>query len=303
MLTRYVQRNLTWIDLVAPTPGEVRALMREFDIDPLIAEELLMPSFKPKVERRGECVYVILHFPMLAGSGSRPEQEVDFIIGKHFLITARYGAVDPLHAFAKAFEVNTLLRHDLPVSHGGHLFATMAQNLYQALGHELDVLDRRLEDIEEHIFTGDERKMVIEISQTGRTIHDFRQLLLPHQEMLESLVQPATKLFGTEYAFYVRNVEGAYERVHNLLEHLRESLTELRETNNSLLSTKQNEIMKTFTVLAFVFLPLSFVADLFQMNTHSTPILGMPGDFWIILSIMAVLAAAFFIYFKNKGWL
>ena len=144
----------------------------------------------------------------------------------------------------------------------------MVQNLYQALGHELDVLDRRLEDIEEHIFTGDERKMVIEISQTGRTIHDFRQLLLPHQEMLASLVQPATKLFGAEYAFYVRTIEGAYERVRNLLEHLRESLTELRETNNSLLSTKQNEIMKTLTVLAFVTFPLMLISSIFGMNTE-----------------------------------
>ncbi|MDE1924790.1 MAG: CorA family divalent cation transporter [Patescibacteria group bacterium] len=303
MLTRYVQRDLTWIDLVTPTPGEVRALMREFDIDPLIAEELLVPSFKPKVERRGEMIYVILHFPMLASHGSRPEQEVDFIIGRHFLITARYGAVDPLHTFAKAFEVNSLLRHDLSMTHGGHLFATMAQNLYQALRYELEVLDRRLENIEEHIFTGDERKMVVEISQTGRTIHDFRQLLLPHQEMLVSLLQPATKLFGPEYAYYVRGIEGAFERVRGMLEHLRESLIELRETNNSLLSTKQNEIMKTFTVLAFITLPLTLITGIFGMNTRYTPLICNAGDFWIVIGMMMVVGIGFVAYFIRKGWL
>ena len=80
MLTRYGQKHAVWIDLAHPTPHEVRSLMHEFGIDPLIAEELLVPSFKPKVERRGEVIYVILHFPVLRGLGARAEQEIDFVI-------------------------------------------------------------------------------------------------------------------------------------------------------------------------------------------------------------------------------
>lgn len=304
MLTRYVQRNLTWIDLISPTPQEVRALMHEFNIDPLIAEELLIPSYKPKVERRAEHLYVILHFPVLKGLGSRPEQEIDFVVGKHFLITARYASNDPLHAFAKAFEVNAVLGHgSAGMTHGGHLFAAMARNLYVALMNECEVLDRHLQDIEERIFGGDERKMVLEISQTGRTIHDFRQSLMPHREMLTSLEPAATKVFGPEYAFYVRNIVGEFERVHAILEHLRDSLNELRETNNSLLSTKQNEIMKTFTVLAFIFLPLSFIAGLFGMNTEHNPIVGSGYDFWIIVGMMLFVGLVCVAYFRSQDWL
>lgn len=304
MLTRYVQRNLTWIDLVSPTPQEVRSLMHEFNIDLLIAEELLVPSYKPKVERRGEHLYVILHFPVLKGLGQRPEQEIDFVVGKHFLITARYASNDPLQAFAKAFEVNSVLGRDTSsMSHGGHLFAAMARNLYAALLSECEVLDRHLQDIEERIFGGDERRMVFDISQTGRTIHDFRQSLLPHLETLTSLEPVAAKVFGQEYAFYVRAVVGEYERARDMLEHLRDSLTELRETNNSLLSTKQNEIMKTLTVVAFVTLPLELIAAIFTIPAHNTPILGSPGDFWIIVSAMTIFAAGFFVFFKRKGWL
>ena len=304
MLTRYVQRNLTWIDLVSPTPQEVRSLMHEFAIDPLIAEELLIPSFKPKVERRLEHVYVILHFPVLKGLGNRPEQEIDFVVGKHFLITARYASNDPLQAFAKAFEVNSVLGHgNSGMTHGGHLFAMMVRNLYGALMNECDVLDRHLQEVEEKIFKGDERQMVSDISQTGRIIHDFRQSLLPHLEMLTSLEQVGSKLFGPEYAFYVRNMIGDFERVRTMLEHLRESLIELRETNNSLLSTKQNEIMKTFTVLAFVFLPITFIANLFGMNTQHNPIVGGNYDFWVIVGMIVVVGIICVIYFKRKGWL
>jgi len=80
-------------------------------------------------------------------------------------------------------------------------------------------------------------------------------------------------------------------------------LSELRETNNSLLSAKQNEIMKEFTVLAFVFLPLTFISGLFGMNTKNNPIVGHTLDFWIILSGMLCISLGFFFYFKRKGWL
>jgi magnesium transporter len=302
MLTRHEERNLTWVDLVSPTPAEVRLIMQEFAVEPLIAEELLMPSYKPKVERYSQQLYVILHFPILRGLNERPTQEIDFIIGKNFLITARYAATDHLHSFAKVFEVNTVLGQQSAV-HGGHLFTAMVISLYRALVNECDIIEKHLTDIEDRIFEGKERMMVLQISKTGRVIYDFRQILLPHREMLRSLESAGTQLFGQEFLYYVHNVEGEYERVAHSVEHLRESLIELRETNNSLLSTKQNEVMKMFTVIAFLFLPLSFVASLFQMNTRYTPILGTPGDFWIITGSMMLLAVVFFVYFKRKGWL
>jgi magnesium transporter len=303
MLTRYGQKHAAWIDLVAPTPAEVRSLMQEFGIDPLIAEELLVPSFKPKVERRGDIIYVILHFPVLRGMGQRQEQEIDFVIGKHFLITTRYGTVDPLHAFAAAFEVNTVLGRPITHQHGGHLFTSMARSLYEALITESHTVSQKLQDIEDRVFAGRERQMVIEISQMGRVLHDFRDALAPHKEMLSSLEPVATRLFGPEFAYYLRDLMGTEERVERTIENLYTSLVELRETNNSLLSTKQNEIMKTLTVTAFVFLPLTFVGQLFGMSFEYLPLMHNPYGFWMVLGVMGLMGASIFMYFRHKGWL
>ena len=91
MLTRYTQKNLTWIDLVAPTPEEVRLLMREFGISPLIGQELLSVSVKSKIERYDDTIYAVLHFPVLRGTHiKRTTQEVDLILGRDYLITTRY---------------------------------------------------------------------------------------------------------------------------------------------------------------------------------------------------------------------
>lgn len=291
-----------WVDLVAPSASEVRAVMKEFDLDPKIAEELLVPSFKPKVQKHGDTIYLILHFPALRSVSPRPEQEIDFCIGKNFLITTRYENIDPLHSFAKSFEVNNVLGRG-GATHGGHLFVAMARSLYEALGDECSSMRQQLQGIEERIFRGDERGMVVELSHVGRTIHDFRESLMPHQEMLSSFEPVASRFFGTEFVYYVRELMGVYSRIGATLEHLRASLNEMRETNNSLLTTKQNEIMKTLTIMAFVTFPLTLISSVFGMNTTYLPIVGMRGDFWIIVGTMVALATAFFIYFKRKGWL
>jgi magnesium transporter len=303
MVTRHARRNVVWVDCFSPTPDEVRGLMDEFKIDPALAEELLTPSYRPKVEKRGDIIYLILHFPVLRGAHQHHEHEMDFLIGKNFLISARYENIDPLHTFAKAFEVNTILGNDSTITNGGHIFVSMARAFYLALGIEADTVYRRLRNIEDHVFSGDERRMVAQISQVGRVIHHFRQALLSHDETLKSLEPVGARFFGVEFSYHVRELVGTYERVLRRLENLHDSLTELRETNNSLLSTKQNEIMKTLTMMAFVTFPLSLISSIFGMNTRSTPIIGLPGDFWIVLGMMAVLALTFFIYFRRRGWL
>ena len=78
---------------------------------------------------------------------------------------------------------------------------------------------------------------------------------------------------------------------------------ELRETNNSLLATKQNEIMKVITIMAFSTFPLALIADIFGMGAVATPLLGHPFDFWIILGFMGIVGLAFLAYFHRRGWL
>jgi magnesium transporter len=302
MITRYAQKNLTWIDLVAPSAEEVRALMKEFDLDPVIAQELTSPSPKSKAERRGTHLYLVLHFPAVRAAQSRPEHEIDFIVGKNFLITTRYANIDPLHSFAKAFEVNAVLGRG-GAEHGGHLFVGVVRDLYRSLLLECDRLHDHLDEIEDRIFRGHEREMVSRISTLGRFIHDFRRTLEPHKLMLESLEPHGERLFGQGFSYHVRAVIGEHQRVRNTLEHLREWLEEMRETNNSLLSLKQNDIMKNLTIMAFITFPLTLLSSLFAIESDHTPIVGMPYDFWIILGIMVCAACLFFIFFKYKKWL
>ncbi|MEK7166472.1 MAG: CorA family divalent cation transporter, partial [Patescibacteria group bacterium] len=92
-------------------------------------------------------------------------------------------------------------------------------------------------------------------------------------------------------------------KIDNNTESNIESLRELRDTNNSLLTTKQNEITKTLTVMAFIILPLSFISSIYSMNTSFVPLIGQKNDFWIVMGIMAAVGIIIFLVFKGKKWL
>ncbi len=305
MLARHKHGAVTWIDVSKPTTEEVRSLVDEYDLDPLVADELLVPSVKNHVEVRDGYFYVVLHFPTfkhmhgLAGS----TLELDFIVGDSWIITTRYAAVDPLLQFSTLFEMESVLDKSRMSEHAGFVFYFMLMELYQGLGSELSHLNIRLEEAEERIFLGHEKEMVIELSHIARDILNFTQALRSHYEMLKSTERPGVALFGYEYARYLRSAIGEYERLDSAIQGHRASLLELRATNDSLLTSKQNEVMKVFTILAFVTFPLSLFTSLFGMNTEYLPIVGHPYDFYIIVGVMAAATIAFFAYFKHRKWL
>jgi magnesium transporter len=304
MITTYKHKNLTWIDIEKPTPEEVRSLMDTYSIDPLVADELLLPTLKPKVDVYRNFIYLILHFPAVKHTHrSGTNQEIDFIIGKNFIITTRYDSIDPLHKFSKVFEVNSVLDKSDIGTHAGFLFFYMVRKLYKSLEHELEYIGDSLEIIESKIFGGKEKEMVISISQVSRDLLNLRQALQPHHDILTSFAEAGKTFFGKEFSYHLESIIGEYYRIKNAIMTNTETLNELRETNNSLLSTKQNEVMKTLTIMAFVTFPLMLVTSLFGMNTRELPIVGYPHDFWIVVSIMAGLTLIFFWYFKYKKWL
>ncbi len=228
---------------------------------------------------------------------------MDFVIGRQFLITTHYEAIDPIHNFAKVFEVNTALDTGGMGKHAGFIFFALLKRLYTGVEHELEFIRRDLVTIEEHIFSGDEVIMVEAISRCARGLLNLRQIIEPHREVLHTLESEGAAFFGDDFTQYLRTLSNEYYKVHNHIMRLTESLHELRETNNSLLSTKQNETMKIFTIMAFTTFPLTLIAALFAIPAESTPILGRPHDFWIIIGFMALAVSIMLVFFKRRNWL
>lgn len=304
MILRYQYKNIKWIDLESPTKEEVREIMEEYGIHPLVADELLSPTLRPKVDLYDNLIYLIIHFPIVYNShGKSGGQEIDFIIGKEFIITTHYELIDPLHEFSKVFEVNSMLDKSDIGTHAGFLFFYIMKELYHTLMLELDNIGTELEEIEDRIFSGEEASMVERISKVNRDLLNIKQAIRPHGAVLDSFEIAGKQFFGADFEYHLRSISGEYYKAFNLLEGHKETVLDLRDTNDSLLITKSNETMMKFTIMAFLTFPLALIAGIFGMNTKVMPIVGVAHDFWIIVGSMAVAVAVMFIYFKFKKWM
>lgn len=308
MVRRSTYKQVTWIDLENPTQTEVRDLIDEFSIEPIVADELLSPTLRPKVDVHEKFLYLILHFPVahvghIGDLDHKKTQEVDFVVGHNFIITTHYDSIDALHDFSKIFEVNSILDKTNMGKHAGYVFYYMIQHFYRQLHTRVETIRDAMNEAERQTFAGNERAMVKELSILNRMLLTYKSALSPHQDVLQSFEQAGKDFFGQTFVYHLRGIVGEYFKVAQVLENTKEYLHELRSTNDSLLFTKQNEIIKQLTIMAFVTFPLSLIAAVFSMNTIHTPLIGTPHDFWLITSCMLVLVCSMFLFFKHKKWL
>jgi magnesium transporter len=302
----YTYKRLTWIDMESPTSDEIAKVMNTYKLHPLVAEELANPTFKPKVDYYKNYLYVVLRFPVRTrqlGNYVIAAREVDFVIGKDFIITSRHDTVEALHNFSKMFEVNSIVDKGGAGEHGGIVFSYMFKHIYKNMLHELENIRTALVDTEHRIFSGEEKNMVRNLSVLSRELINFRQIIRTHKDVLDSYASAAQEFFGEDYAYTIGEMQTEYVKTYETITNARELVNDLRDTNDSLLTTSQNETARTLTIMAFITLPLTLIAAVFSMKTENMPIIGSPFDFEIIVSIMIVAMALMFIFFKRKKWL
>lgn len=305
MVTRHVRGKVTWVDLESPSHEELNAVMEEFGIDERIEEEIIAPTNYPIAISFPKYQYLILHFPASDPASGTKNQEIDFIVGKQFIITARYEVIDSIHNLHHIFEAEELLGLPRPTARADELLGRLLRRLYGAIREEMEHAAHTLDRIEHDMFSGKERATVNAISDVGRVLLRFQTTLSRHEEPLNAFLRELTApaFFGKDFKDDAAHIEGERDHVADLVRSYRAAATELRATNDSLLNASQNEIMKRITTLAFLGLPITVVASLFGMNVEAQPFDGAPFEFWIITGLGVLATIIIYIVFKFKKWL
>jgi len=300
MITTRSFLNQMWIDLNSPTKEETDSLVLTHDIEPSIAKDLLAPTPTQRAENRGQSIYTVLHLPTFKRSRFICDtQEVDIIISQNGLITARYDSIDALHYFDKQIEVNEILNKGENI----HLFFGMMKEIYNSMHDELSYMEDQMKEIEKNIFDGYEKEMVYAISNAGRNILNFRRIIDPHSDIFEFLKENGGQKFGPEFGTKTKVLIEDWRHLMRVVNNQIDMIAQLRETNNSMLSTKQNEIMKQLTIIGSVILPLTIVGQIFGLSISHFPFKEDYNAFWIVLVIMAITMLMTIVYAKFKKWM
>lgn len=306
MIETRKNNKITWIEVNNPTSKEIRDLIEEYDIDATAAEELLSPSLRPHINKYGDTIHAVFHVPQIKdthGDAVTMIEELDFVINKDFLITTSYESIDAIEEFEKFFETDSVIGNSNVGEHGAYTFYNLLMFIYRSIHDHIDSLRNELRVAEDRIYKGEEKDMVFRLSKINRSLLNTQEALSLHGHLLADVTRISKSVFDESHVKKIDKLEKEYLKMSQALDNSMNYLKELRATNDSLLNTKQSEITKVLTIMAFIILPPSFLAGLFGINAKHIPFIGNPNDFWIILGIMLASVIGTYWFFKHKKWL
>jgi magnesium transporter len=180
----------------------------------------------------------------------------------------------------------------------------MIKRIYNGMLEDLENIRDAFLSAETRIFHGDEKQMGETLSKLSRELIDFKQTARVHREMWEEMIEGTEgSILGKDFMPYVHDMRDEFNKIHELIGNCRELLADLRETNSSLLTTKQNEVMKILTLVAFIFYPLTFVTSLFAIPSQYVPFINSPQGWNVLVVFLILISGAMIWYFKHKKWI
>ena len=276
-----------------------------FGIHPLTLEDILNTGQRPKMEDYGSYIYTVLKMMLLSESETEDLEEiivdqVSIILGPNFLLSFQEREGDVFNPIRER-----LRKPDSRIRKSGVDY--LAYSLKDAvIDYYFVILERfgeKVEDLEEELITDPRPETLHTIQSYKRDMILLRKSVWPLRELINSLQKVESGLIKDSTQIYLRDVYDHTIQVIDSIEAFRDILSSMLDVYLSSVSNKMNDIMKVLTIIATIFIPLTFIAGVYGMNFEYMPELrwkmGYPG----VMAFMILIGITMFSYFKKKKWL
>ena len=294
--------GFAWVDLESPSAEEVQALGPAFGFHPLALEDVLNVPQRAKVERYPGHLLIILReiqYPQ------EPEQ-FSLFLADRLVVTFQERPGDPFDP------VRDRLRNakgKIRSLGADYLAYSLCDAVIDAFFPSLEKLGDAVEELEERVMANPVPETLRDIRVTKRHLLDVRRGVWPARDAMNELIRDETGLIQAETKVFLRDCYDHAIQVMDMVETYREMAASLIDQYLSAVSNRMNETMKVLTMMATIFIPLSFIAGLYGMNfDHQASPFNMPELSWrygypLVLIVMAATAAGLVYYFRRKKWL
>jgi magnesium transporter len=297
--------GLTWIHLNAPDTIYAGMLAGRFGWHPLDVEDILSKRQRPKIDDYADEGYLfgVLHFPVYDRTIQRLNAaELDFFIGPDYLVTLPTVELLPVARLFRRCEEDETFREQLFSKGSGRLLYEVLDDLFDYCFPILDKIGHKLDSLEDDVFEGRSEEVVRDISNAKQEIISYRKIIKPERSTLRLLERHVERFLPEELELYFDDIVDASERIWDILDNYKEVVEALESTNESVISHRQNDVLRILTVFSVVLLPLTLITGFFGMN------LQFPGyetawGFWAVLAGMAISACGMLLFFRYKRWL
>ncbi|TFG27329.1 magnesium/cobalt transporter CorA [Candidatus Thorarchaeota archaeon] len=278
----------------------VQALCKQYNIHPLVVEDLVNTEHRPKVEIHQDYIFLVLKTFNLEGKESISIEQISFILGPTYLLSFQESD-DPI--FQPIFTRIEKDHGNVRSSGADYLAYSLLDLIVDDYYGFTESLSEHVETLEDEVIENPTTTTLHGIYRLKRIVSIARRNLWPLREIVGRLYRDPSSLIKPSTNIYMRDLYDHVIQVNDYLEGYREALSSMLDTYLSSVSNKMNEVMKVLTVISTVFIPLTLIAGIYGMNFFNMPELTWPYGYSTILIIMTVMGILMLAYFRKIDWI
>ena len=296
------EASVTWLNIDGVhKPEIIEQVGTHFGLHPLVLEDIANTGQRPKMEDFDDYIYVVLKMLRFdAKENETKAEQVSIILGLDFVISFQEREGDVFDTVRERLRNNKGRIRKMGADYLTYALIDAIVDHYFVI---LENLGETIEDIEDKLVTNPSR-------ETLRTIHDLKREMIflrksvwPLREVISRLERSESALINKSTCVYLRDVYDHTIQVMDAVETFRDMLSGMLDIYLSSVSNRMNEVMKVLTVIATIFIPLTFLAGIYGMNFRYMPELEQAWSYPVVLTVMFIIAIMMVFYFRRKKWI
>ena len=293
---------VTWLNMDGIHKVEVVEKIGEiFGLHRLLLEDILNTQHRPKAEYYDD--HMLFTLKMLGLNKTKSKiisEQISIVLGKDYLVSFQEKEGDLFEQVRNRIRTK---KGKIRQKKSDYLFYALIDAVVDNYFLIIENFSERVEELEEKVLNNPNEGTLGEIQKLKKQLIILRKAVYPLREAVSSVVKDDENLFDDENAKYLRDVYDHTIHIIESIESQRDVVSGLKDLYISEISNRMNNTMKVLTIIATIFIPLTFIAGIYGMNFENMPELKSEWGYLIVWCLMIVIAAAMLFYFKRKKWL
>jgi magnesium transporter len=293
--------GLLWVDMEDVTDEDAELLSNVFSFHPLAVADCISKNIHPpKIDDFEDYLFIIVHgINYHIESDVVETTELALFLGKNYVVTSHDV---PMRSVSSMLD--RIRKDGRPMRRGADFLAhDIIDALVDNIMPTINGMDEKNDQLEDEALHEPKRETLMSIMQLKRSILALTRVILPQREIVNRLSRGEYALISERAQIYYRNIYDHLVRIEMLTLGLRDMTESVLSTYLSSVSNRMNEVMKVLTLIATIFIPLTFIAGIYGMNFANMPELQWRYGYFSILIVMAVIGISLVVHFKRKSWL
>ncbi len=294
--------TVTWINMDGIHEVEIiQKIGKHFDLHPLILEDILNTHQRPKMEEFEHYLYIVIR--MLYYDEEENDikgEQVSLIVGENYVISLQEREGDIFEPIRDRIRNGKGRIRRMGADYLAYALLDAIVDNYFII---LEKIGERLEELEDKVVSDPKPETLQEIHTLKREMIFLRKSVWPLREVINNLERGESSLIQEKTQIYLRDVYDHTIQVIDTVETYRDMLSGMHDTYLSSVSNRMNEIMKVLTIIATIFIPLTFIAGIYGMNFKFMPELEWRWAYFLVWGVILVVAVVMVIFFRRRRWL